>query len=147
MECVILNPDGKPDGKLDRQVSRLMARAVDYLGDWRELMAIFSGSMFALSLLLWLDLLQDGLFYGVIVALAPAGKMYHQQTGNEAPIVRAGLHRLANAYRQSPADAKSRVECEQEANRSTWRARWGEVRSQLVPWWRRLRTRRSASPQ
>jgi hypothetical protein len=90
-------------------VSRLMARAMDYLIDWRQLMAIFSGSMFALALLLRLDFLQDGLFYGVIVAVAPAGKMYLQQTGTEAPIVHTGLHRIANAYRQSLVAVKVRA--------------------------------------
>jgi serine/threonine protein kinase len=138
MKCVIVKPGG--------HISRLMARAMDYLVDWRQLMAIFSGSMFVLSLLLWLDVLQDGLFYGVLVAAAPAGKMYLQQTGSEAPIVRAGLHRLANAYRQSPADATIRVMCEEEANR-TCRERWGDIRRRVIQKWDRLRTRKTASSQ
>jgi hypothetical protein len=139
MTCVIVKPGG--------HISRQMAHAMEYLADWRELMAIFSGCMFALSLLLWLDVLQDGLFYGVIVALAPAGKMYYQQTGKEALIVRPGLHRLANAFRQSPADATTRVMCDVEANRHTYLERWGDVRRQVMHGWERLRNRKTASPQ
>jgi hypothetical protein len=139
MACVIVKPGG--------EVSRLMTHAIGHLVDWRQLMAIFSGSMFVLSLLLWLDMLQDGLFYGVLVAAAPAGKMYLQQTGTEAPTVRAGLHRLANAYRQSPADAATRAACEQEANRHTWWEKWMKVRGRLALWWQRLRNRRTASSQ
>jgi serine/threonine protein kinase len=137
MKCVIVKPGGR--------ISRRMADAMDYLLDWRQLMAIFSGSMFVLAPLLWLDVLQDGLFYGVLVAAAPAGKMYFQQTGTEAPIVRAGLHRLANAYRQSPADVTTRIMCEEEANRPAFLDRWGEIRRQMSQKWDRLRNRKTAS--
>jgi serine/threonine protein kinase len=86
--------------------SRLMARAFDYLIDWRQLMGIFSAGVFILAILIWQNVVQDALFYGVIVAVAPALKMYLQQTGTEAPIVHAGLHRTANAYRQVIAAGK-----------------------------------------
>jgi hypothetical protein len=80
------------------EVSRLMSKAFEYLTDWRELMVIFSGSMFALTILIWSGVLHDVSFYGVVVAVAPAGKMYMQQTGKEAPLVHAGLHRMISAY-------------------------------------------------
>jgi hypothetical protein len=88
-------------------VSRGMANAERYLVDWRQQMALFSVSIFVLSVLLWRDVLRDGLFYGVVVAVAPAVKMYIQQTRKEAPIVNAGLHRIANAYRRAGRPAET----------------------------------------
>jgi serine/threonine protein kinase len=95
--------------------SRLMTRAVEHLDDWWQLMGIFSGSMFVLSLLIWADLVHDGLFYGTIVAVAPAGKMYLQQIRKESPIVYAGLHRIAHAYRLSRASNVAVTDQEPEA--------------------------------
>jgi hypothetical protein len=92
-----------------------MTRAVEHLDDWWQLMGIFSGSMFVLSLLIWADLVHDGLFYGTIVAVAPAGKMYLQQIRKESPIVYAGLHRIAHAYRLSRASNVAVSDQEPEA--------------------------------